>query len=71
MKKLFEKIASWFKKKPDLREECIKAYGPEFGEIYDNLNSGIPIGDFTTTIKVLAMIEEVKEKKVIKIKSSR
>ena len=70
--KLFEKITSWFKKKPDLRERCIEAYGPEFGEMYDKLNSGIPIGDFNTTIEVLVMIEEVKRKKMtIKIKSSR
>ncbi len=61
--KLFNKILSLFKKKPSLRERCIEAYGPEFGEIYDNLNSGIPVGGFIETAAILSMIEDVKQGK--------
>ena len=66
--KLFEKIASWFKKKPSLRERCIEAYGPEFGEIYDNLNSGIPVGGFVETAAYLHMISEVQSGKAVMLK---
>ena len=59
--KLFNKILSLFKKKPNLRERCIEAYGPEFGEIYDNLSSGIPVGGFIETAAILSMIEDVKQ----------
>lgn len=63
MKKIIERIKSWFKKnrKSDLREKCIQAYGEEFGEIYDTLNSGGTVGGFLETALVLEMIEAVKE----------
>ena len=54
--------------KNDLREKCIEAYGQDFAEIYDNLNSGIPVGDFLETSIVLAMIEAVKKGEPIKMK---
>lgn len=60
--KLFNKILSLFKKKPSLRERCIEAYGPKFGEVYDNMGSGIPVGGFTETAIYLSMITEIKEK---------
>ena len=66
--KLFNKILSLFKKKPDLRERCIEAYGPEFGEIYDNLCSGIPVGGFVETATYLHMIEEVKSGKAVMLR---
>ena len=63
MKKIIEKVSKWFRKKrkPNLREQCIQAYGEEFGEIYDNLNSGIPVGGFVETAIFLEMIKAVKE----------
>lgn len=63
MKKIIERIKGWFKRKRklSLREQCIQAYGEEFGEIYDNLNSGIPVGGLVETAIVLEMIEAVKE----------
>lgn len=69
MKKIIERIKSWFKKnrKSDLREQCIQAYGEEFGEIYDTLNSGVAVGGFLETAIILDMIEAVKKGKPIKI----
>ncbi len=65
MKKIIERIKEWFKRKrkPSLREQCIQAYGEEFGEIYDTLNSGGTVGGFLETALVLDMIEAVRNKK--------
>lgn len=52
-----------FKKRKSLRDKCIESYGEEFGEIYDSLCSGVPIGGFEETAIILQMIEEVKNKK--------
>ena len=54
---IFKKI---FKKRKSLRDKCIEAYGEEFGEIYDNLCKGIPIGGFVETAAILQMIVDVK-----------
>lgn len=72
MKKIIERIKSWFKKnrKSDLREKCIQAYGEEFGEIYDTLNSGGTVGGFLETALVLDMIEAVKKGEPIKLKEN-
>ena len=72
MKKIIERIKSWFKKnrKSDLREKCIQAYGEEFGEIYDTLNSGGTVGGFLETALVLDMIEAVKKCEPIKLKEN-
>ena len=58
---LIEKIKSIFKKKPSLRDKCVEAYGEEFGQIYDDLCSGIPVGGFLETVVILDMIEKVKK----------
>lgn len=47
--------------KLDLRKCCIEKYGPEFGEIYDKLCDGIPVGGFIETAAIVSMIEEVKK----------
>lgn len=72
MKKIIERIKAWFKKnrKSDLREQCIQAYGEEFGEIYDTLNSGGTVGGFLETALVLDMIEAVKKGEPIKLKEN-
>lgn len=72
MKKIIKKVSKWFreKRKPNLREQCIQAYGEEFGEIYDNLNSGIPVGGFLETALILDMIEAVKKGEPIKLKEN-
>lgn len=68
MKKLFRKIINRFRpKKDELRQKCVDAYGEEFGEIYDNLNSGIPVGGFVETAIFLEMIETVKEGNPLRI----
>lgn len=54
----------FFKKRKSLRDKCIEAYGEEFGEIYDSLCMGVPIGGFKETIIILQMIEEVKNNRV-------
>lgn len=54
--------------KNDLREKCIEAYGQDFAEIYDNLNSGIPVGGFLETSCVIAMIEAVRKGEPLKMK---
>ncbi len=58
---LIEKIKSIFKKKPTLRDKCVEAYGGEFGQIYDDLCSGIPVGGFLETALIVDMIEKVKK----------
>lgn len=72
MKKIIERIKEWFKRKrkPSLREKCIQAYGEEFGEIYDTLNSGGTVGGFLETALVLDMIEAVKKGEPIKLKEN-
>ncbi len=50
----------FFKKRKSLRDKCIEAYGEEFGEIYDALCSGDPVGGLTETALILEMIEAVK-----------
>lgn len=54
----------FFRKRKSLRDKCIEAYGEEFGEIYDNICNGIPIGGFLETAIILQMIENVKNNKV-------
>jgi len=54
-----------FRKRKSLRDKCIEAYGEEFGEIYDSLCMGIPVGGFIETAIILQMIEEVKYGKEI------
>jgi hypothetical protein len=36
-------------------------YGEEFGEIYDNMAKGIPVGGFTQTAYYLKLIEEARK----------
>ena len=50
----------FFKKRKSLRDKCIEAYGEEFGKIYDDICSGIPVGGFIETVVILQMIEDVK-----------
>ena len=50
-----------FKKRVNLREECIKRYGEDFINLYDTINSGGTIGNFTETIIFLNMVESVKK----------
>ena len=50
----------FFKKRKSLRDKCIEAYGKEFGEIYDNICMGIPVGGLLETAIILQMIEKVK-----------
>lgn len=61
---IFPKLFGIFNKieKPTLRELCIREYGEEFGSIYDDLNSGIPIGGFAETIIAINMIGTVQSK---------
>lgn len=44
----------------DLRKECVKKYGEEFGKDYDTVCAGGSIGDFVDTSYFLGMVEEVK-----------
>jgi len=61
MKKLFLVFKNLFKKKPSLRELCIAKYGQDFAEIYDNMASGIPVGNFYQTATYLDLITQVKK----------
>lgn len=69
--KLFERIKNLFKKKPDLREQCVAAYGEEFGEMYDALSRGEAIGGFTETIMFIDMLEAVKKGKPLTLKENK
>jgi hypothetical protein len=59
-KNMWNWLKNLFKKKPSLREQCVAAYGEEFGELYDMLGSGQPIGNFQETCYFLQMIDAVK-----------
>lgn len=54
----------FFRKRKSLRDKCIEAYGEEFGQIYDDLCSGIPVGGFIETVVILQMITNVKDGKI-------
>ena len=53
-----------FKKRKSLRDKCIEVFGEEFGEIYDSICMGIPVGSFKETAIILQMIEEVKNNRI-------
>lgn len=58
---MIKKIIKYFKRKRfDLRKACIDEYGEEFGELYDKINTGQPIGGFLETAMFLDMIKSVK-----------
>ena len=50
----------------DLRSLCVEEYGEAFGELYDDVNRGIPIGNFSDTMEFIEMVEAVKEKQSTK-----
>lgn len=54
----------FFRKRKSLRDKCIEAYGEEFGEIYDSLCEGIPVGGLKETVVILQMIEDVKNSRL-------
>jgi hypothetical protein len=60
---MFKKILKYFKRKRfNLRQACVDEYGEEFGELYDKINMGQPIGGFQETAMFLDMIKSVKRK---------
>ena len=60
---MIKKIIKYFKRKRfDLRKACIDEYGEDFGELYDKINTGQPIGGFLETAMFLDMIKSVKRK---------
>lgn len=63
MLQIVKNCISWFKRnrKPDLRDKCVEMYGEEFGEIYDNMAKGIPVGEFTETAYYIKLIEEARK----------
>jgi hypothetical protein len=54
-------IKNLFTKKSALREQCVAVYGEEFGELYDKVCLGQPIGGFKETCIFLDMIEAVRK----------
>ena len=61
---MFNKLKKLFHKKErvdDLRTECIRMYGEEFGKIYDDINQGISVGGFMETTVYIHMIEEARK----------
>lgn len=59
-----------FKKKDSLRDKCVAAYGEEYGELYDTINRGEPIGSMTETIIFIEMLEAVKKGKPYEIQNN-
>ena len=45
----------------DLKLDCIKEYGWKFGEDYDKVCQGIPIGNLEETVKFLEKVEYVRK----------
>lgn len=50
----------------NLRKECIKKYGEDFGECYDTLCSGGVIGGFDETVSFINKLEIVRNECEIK-----
>ena len=44
-----------------LREAVAEAYGDEYGQMYDDVNMGVPIGNLSDTIIFLEAVERVKK----------
>ena len=68
---LLDKIKCLFKREDDLRAKCVEAYGVEFGEMYDTLNSGGTIGGFLETAMFIDMLEAVKRGEPLKLDGDR
>lgn len=65
--KLINKIINWFKpKKFNLRQACVDKYSEKFGEQYDSLCDGRPIGGFLETLEFINKLEEIKKENGIK-----
>ena len=60
-KKLFKKLSSKSTSKAALRDKLVEMYGEEAGEVYDKINTGIPIGGFLETAIFLQMVEDAKK----------
>lgn len=67
---IMNKITKWWKRRNfDLRQACIdkvskefgEEAGEEFGQMYDSLCRGIPIGGFLETAAFIDVIEKVKK----------
>lgn len=59
---ILNRIRKWWKRRHfNLRQACVDKYGEEFGEKYDSLCQGIPIGGFLETIGFIDMVEKVKK----------
>ena len=54
----------FFRKRKSLRDKCIEEYGEEFGKIYNNICSGIPVGNSRETELILQMIEAVRNNRI-------
>ena len=61
LKKLFKKLSSKSSSRTTLRDKVVEMYGEEAGEMYDKINTGIPIGGFLETAMFMGMIEEAKK----------
>ena len=66
LNKLFNKLFNKKQSTKDtsyhlLRNKVTEMYGKEFGELYDKVNQGIPIGGFYETVVFLSMIEKARE----------
>ena len=49
------------RKLPTLRDLIVEEYGEDFArDIYDQMNNGVPVGDFAATVAYLDMITDVK-----------
>ena len=68
--KILDRIKKWYKRRNfDLRQAGIDKYtrefgedaGREFGEMYDLLCEGMPIGGYVETVTFLRMLEDVKK----------
>lgn len=61
MIKLFKR---WYRKivGKKLRDAVVDKYGVEFGQMYDDINMGVPIGTFMDTIIFIEAVEKVKNK---------
>lgn len=59
---MIELLKQWYRKivGKKLRDAVVEKYGARYGQMYDDINMGVPIGNFKDTIIFLEAVEKVK-----------
>lgn len=61
---MIKMLKRWYRKivGKNLRDAVVDKYGARYGQMYDDVNMGIPIGNIKDTIIFIDAVEQVKNK---------